>query len=420
MPHLYLRFNAAAEADEDGFAARLTWLARAEDGASREGEVTIAELPALVTEETPWATDPDNVTVFVPVAETLALTREVPGRNAAQLRRAAPYAVEEFIAEDIDTMHVACGALARGEPVRCLVTPRQRLEAWLACLATAGIEPGCLTADALALPADDPESVVVLLEDDQALVRAGTQVAAVDQVNLPQAVAAIVPESTSAERPRLRQFNGAMAPADAGAAGFLPDRVETVPLSGSVLEFLAAPERLRSAPPINLLQGDFAVQRRPGGAWTHWRPAAALAAIGLALTLALWGAEGVWANQRAATLREESRQIYKELFPDSRARGNPARLMRRRLGQTPMTADFHRLLVELGAALENGGFYELNSIAFADRSVLLVDMVVADYDMLEGLRDALRQRGLGFEVGSSEKEEQGRVRASLRIGGGSA
>ena len=52
--------------------------------------------------------------------------------------------------------------------------------------------------------------------------------------------------------------------------------------------------------------------------------------------------------------------------------------------------------------------------------MLLVDMVVADYDMLEGLRDALRQRGLGFEVGSSEKEEQGRVRASLRIGGGSA
>lgn len=424
MPHLYLRFTGPVRVDGDGVDGgvdgELDWLMREDDGTRREGRVAASALAELVGEDD-WPSDPGNVTAFVPVAETLAITCPVPGRNVAQLRGAARYAVEEYLTEDIDAMHVACGRLARGEPVRCLVAPVARMQAWLACLAAADLEPGLLTADAMALPAAaeggdaDADVVSVLFEDGAALVRAGDQVANVDMANVPAAIAAIRAAAGEGALTHLRQFGGALPDAAVQAAGFAADSVDAVAVDGPVLGFLADQQHAPAAAPVNLLQGDFAVKRRPGGAWAHWRPAAMLAGVAGALVLALWTAQGVWAGHRADTLRDEARQLYREVFDTERVPGPPATLMRRRLGQAPAeTAGFHVLLGELGAALGATGAFELSSLTFAERNGLVADVLVADYDAVETLQNALAQRGLTVEVGSAEQQE-GRVRTSLRI-----
>ena len=421
MPHLHLRFRGRAQAHDDGVEADLEWHVYDNDGSRREGRTTASALAELLA-DAPWTADPANVTVLVPVAETLAITCEVPGRNAAAQRSAARYAVEEFLTEDIDAMHVACGTSARGQPVRCLATPRERMETWLACLAAANIEPGIMTADAMMLPSE-AASVSVLLEGDEALVRSGDQVASVDADNLVAALASIRAGLDAEEAPALRQFNGALATVDVQAAGFSPEAAQQAPevaLEGGVLGFLADQQHAAAAAPVNLLQEDFAVKRKRAGAWAHWRPAAALAGVGLAIALALATAEGVWAGLRADAKREEARTLYREIFDTERAPGSPALLMRRRLGQAvATTAGFHRLLGELGSALGGAGQYELRSLSFAERNGLVAEVLVRDYDAVEALQQALRERGLTVEVGSSE-QQQGRVRTSIRIAGGSA
>ena len=420
MPHLHLRFIGRAQAHDDGVDADLEWLVRENDGTRREGRVTASALAELLA-DADWATDPANVTALVPVGETLAITCQVPGRNAAQMKSAARYAVEEFLTEDIDTMHVACGALARGQPVRCLATPRERMRTWLACLAQADIEPGLLTADAMALPSD-AGGVSVLFDGDAALVRAGDQVAHVDADNLAAALAAIRSGWDEEEAPALRQINGALPEADARAMGFSVEATdveaaEPVPVQGAVLGFLADQDHAAGAAPVNLLQDDFAVKRKPGGAWAHWRPAAALAGLALALVLALWSAEGVWAGLRADAQRTEARELYREIFDAERAPSSPAFVMRRRLGQAvTTTAGFHRLFGELGTALDGVGQYELRSVSFAERNGLVAEVLVGDYDAVETLQRSLRERGLTVEVGSSEQQQE-RVRTSLRIAG---
>lgn len=414
MPHLYLRFTGRAHAQDEAVDGNLEWLVRDNDGSRREGRTTASGLAELLA-GADWATDPANVTALVPVAETLAITCQVPGRSAAQLKSAARYAVEEFLTEDIDTMHVACGALARGQPVRCLATPRERMRTWLACLALADIEPGMMTADAMALPSDTG-SVAVLFDGDEALVRAGDQVANVDADNVAAAIAAIRSEMDEDAAPGLRQFNGALSEAQVQAAGFSSATAEHVPAEGSVLGFLVDQVHAPGAA-VNLLQDDFAVKRKPGGAWAHWRPAAALAGMALALVLALWSAEGVWAGLRADAQRAEARQLYRDIFDTERAPSSPALVMRRRLGQAvTTTAGFHRLFGELGAALGGVGQYELRSISFAERNGLVAEVLVADYDAVETLQQALRQRGLTVEIGSSE-QQQDRVRTSIRVAG---
>ena len=415
MPHLHLRFTGPAHAQDDGADADLEWLVRENDGTCREGRTTASALAELLA-DADWATDPANVTALVPVGETLAITCQVPGRSAAQIKSAARYAVEEFLTEDIDTMHVACGALARGQPVRCLATPKERMRTWLACLAQADIEPGLMTADAMALPSD-AGGVSVLFDGDAALVRAGDQVANVDVENVAAAIAAIRSEMDEEASPTLRQFNGALSAADTQAAGFSPATTEPAPAADSVLGFLVDQDLGAEAAPVNLLQDDFAVKRKSGGAWAHWRPAAALAGMTLALVSALWSAEGVWAGWQADAQRVEARALYREIFDAERAPSTPALVMRRRLGQTvTSTAGFHSLFGELGTALGGSGQYELRSVSFAERNGLVAEVLVPDYDAVETLQQSLRERGLTVEIGSSEQQDD-RVRTSLRIAG---
>lgn len=412
MGRLLLRFVPHGRDDAERV---VEWLVRDDDGEASEGRATAGELAERVAALPPWVADPANVTAFVPAAETLAVTCDVPGRNPAQLLRAAPYAVEEFITEDIETMHVACGALTRGAPVRCLVASQAAMRGWLEWLDAAGLEPGVLTADAAALPGGK-DAATVLIEGDHALLRGAGEIAEVDADNLPTALAALREAWGDDEpAPTLRLLGTGSTPEMFAAARF---DVERTPMPGSVLAVLdegmeGAADA--AAAPINLLQGNFAAKRAAGDLWGQWRGAAALAGVAVALVLALTFAEGVWAGRQADALRADARDLYRDLFATDRAPGRPARLMRARLGQAPADGlGFHRLMGELGGALEGGGTAELHSVSFSGRNGLVAELLVADYDTVERLQTDLTGRGLIAEIGSSEQRE-GRVRASLRI-----
>ena len=412
MLRLFVRFTSPVDGAEE--EAQVDWLLRDDaDGNQAQGRTDGAGLAALVADDAPWATDPARVVAFVPTAEVVALRCEVPGRTAAQLRRAARYAVEPFVTEDIETMHVACGALSRHEPVRCLVTPRAAMHAWLDLLGDAGIAPGCMTPEAMALSADT-NTIAVLFDGDDALVRAGDQLASIDAANLAAALTSLRADLDDADGVMLCQINGSLSAVDLRAAGFAIEDVEEVGSHGSVLADLASAFDARLA--IDLLQGEFTVKRRAGGAWARWRPAAVLAGAWLVLGLLVAVAQGFWANHRADGYRAEAVALYRDIYGVDRAPGNPATRMRVRLGQAPETRlGFHRLLGHLGVALSDlSGKYELRSVSYNERSGFGADVLVADYDVLDELKAALGARGVDLEIVSAEQHED-RARASIRI-----
>ena len=415
MPRLFIRFDGAlVRTDADAFDVETDWLVCDDAGSmTAQGRTDGNDLAAVVAREAPWATDSTRVVVFVPTAEVVGLRCDVPGRSAAQLRRAARYAVEPFIAEDIDTMHVACGALARHEPVRCLVVPRRTMTDWLKCLTSVGIAPGYITPDAMALPSV-PNGVTVLYDGDSALVRTTDEIASIDLANLGPTLETLRSGFDESASPMLRQVNGTLSEVELRAGGFAAAEVHDVPVEDSLLAFLAASFELGDA--IDLLQGEFTVKRRATGAWMRWRPAAALAAGWLALAAVITGAQGFWANQRADGYREQAIALYREIYGVERAPGNPATRMRVRLGQAPETRlGFQRVLGYLGVALsELSERYELRSVSYNERSGFGADVVVADYEVLDQLKLALGRQGLDLEIVSAEQHED-RARASIRI-----
>ena len=409
MSRLFLRFDSSPTMAD----SHVQWLARDDDGAVQAQGIARTDQLAEQAELAPWLGDSSGIAVFVPMAEALALSCKIPGRNVEQMRRAAPYAVEEFITDDISDMHVACATVVRNEPVRCLVAPRDTIHAYLETLAAAGITPSYMTADAMALPAQR-NSVTALYEGQgTVLLRTFEQAACVDEPNLDATLAAIRYEMEDEEEPAMLVVNAAGAHARRPLA-FMSSLVEQVQVDGSSLDYLASVFDEHQA--INLLQGDFAVKRRGAGAWKRWRSVAAAVGAWGAIALVLLAARSFWADMRADALRRSAEQLYKDIYQVERVPGNPAIRMRSRMGQTPVQATgFHHLLANLGLSLQDiPGAYELERLTYNDRSGLGADVIVPGYETLATLQDALAERGFVLDVASAEQQDQ-RTRATLRV-----
>jgi general secretion pathway protein L len=118
------------------------------------------------------ATPTRRVCVVVPGTDVALAEPEIPARSGVKPQQLVPYALEEQLAEDIDVLHFAIGKRT-GDSNRTpvAVVARTLMDAWLAELRVAGIEPECLYADSELLP-ENPGQAVALLEADTVCVRA--------------------------------------------------------------------------------------------------------------------------------------------------------------------------------------------------------------------------------------------------------
>src|SRR5512137_658002 len=102
--------------------------------------------------------------VLVPGSDVLLAEPELPAKSGIRLQQLVPYALEEQLADNIDELHFALGRRAADSnrtPVA--VVAHELMNAWLAELRAAGLEPDCLYADSELLPAN-PGQAVALLE----------------------------------------------------------------------------------------------------------------------------------------------------------------------------------------------------------------------------------------------------------------
>lgn len=412
---LFLRPTTPASHTEAGWRIHVQWLARDAAGAvMAQGEADADALATLAQES--WAGEVNDIVLLVPVEHTTWLSPAVPGRSVSQIRRALPFAAEEFLAQDIETMHLAHAPIRAGRPVRCAVMDDALLSQWLACLANAGLAPNHAVPDAGLLPMG-PAEVSVMFDGAEALVRTPEHMARVDAQLLGDVLPVAFDAIGSAGGEPTLTLIGTAADADVGAD--LPrDRVRRVALpEAGALAYLTA----RFAPaavPLNLLQGHYRpVRRRTAGQPARWRGIAALAALWAAVFVGGALAEGVWAERRAAALGAEAVMLYQRVYPDERPAADVHREMRRRIGQVDDSPpQFQVLLGRLAAGIgRDARGAELKSLSFNEtRAELATELQLAGYAELDRLTARLTEEGLAVDIGSAE-EREGRVHARLRL-----
>jgi len=409
MPKLFLKLETPARRDEEGYHLDVAWQIRENDNAVRADGVTdFRGLSDLIDPGSDWLNDPANIVVFVPAERVLSLRCEVPGRSTGQIRRALPFVVEEFVATDIEAMHLAHGPIRRGEPVPVSLIDRPLLEDWLEALAALGIKPGELLSEAELMPITDG-GATLLFDGDEVIVRTADQTASIDRDNLLLAL------GTGGLR-KLTLINGSLTDMERGQ---LPPELDVETVEGHaesafecLIEWWA-----EGVAALNLLQGPYAPRKTRSPGLERWRAVAVLAGVWLALALVGLTTQAFWASTRADALEAQSNDLYREIYPGEQRIINVRRQMQQKLGERVDGGgvSFTDYVGYLAQGIDrNASILSLNYTE--SRNELGADLLLKNYDELERMKQRLGQLGVGVEITSAEQQDTG-VRARLRLKG---
>lgn len=247
-----------------------------------------------------------RVVGFIPGADVHLTCMELPARQRSKALLAAPFALEDQLADDVDALHFAIGSKQpSGWPLAAI--RQSTLAAYVERLAQYGVRADALIPDLLALPVPGDEQMVLLVEAQDVLLRTSAyQGLSCLRDDLPLCLQLSDPDKQRTLRvivPRNQTFDPST----------LDATVE--PLSGfsDPLEVLLQNYTPETA--INLLQGDFA-PGQDGIKWLKpWLPTAALlAGVGL-MGAALYGVQAHQLKQQVRSQTAANQKRYQQIFP---------------------------------------------------------------------------------------------------------
>ena len=304
---LVIRLRAADEAPA-------SWLVVDENGARSGPLVNGPVADALNLAAT------RRVVLLLPGSDVTLAEPELPLRGGARLAQVVPYALEEQLASDVDTLHFAVGTRgtgAAGTPVA--IVSRSLMQRWHDQCEAAGITADAAYSDAAAVPGS-PGGCTLLLDETLLYVRRADALPFVlDAAPLPEVLDSLLPPPEDGAEPgehvsfycsaadyeRHRDVIEGLRPRTATLqVKLLPD---------GPLPLMAA--QAAGGAGVNLLQGAFAPRSTLGTRFKEWRLPAALAA-GTALLFVANQGLGWWQARKAEqALDMQIAEVFAQILP---------------------------------------------------------------------------------------------------------
>jgi general secretion pathway protein L len=347
-----------------------------------------------------------KVALLVPAGEVSFFQATLPAGNESRLLQLAPYALEDQLSQDVDTLHFAVGTRdSTTGAVPVAVMERARLERCLARAAQLQIIPHAVFAESDLAPVL-PGHVTMLVTGDQLLLRDDTARPLVLPAADPLLALEMLPDSGgNLPQVNLTVFVG---PGDwqnySHVIEPLRERVGSFKVqlnSGGVLAQLA--QGLVHGAPLNLLQGALRPRSTSQSSWRAWRWVAGLAAALLVLHTAgsLWQLRQL--RRTGTELDGAITQLYQSIFPGQPIGREPRRALEKRLaalaGSGGSQGEFMNLLAAVAAAKQNVPIAQLESLTFKPGSLQL-KLTAPDASALDQFNQALRAGGLKADLKS--------------------
>ena len=357
-----------------------------------------------------------RVTVLVPSAEVLLTRVKLPVKNRQRLLRAIPYALEDQLAEDVETLHFALGRREEDGAIGVAVVSRAQMDGWIEELSSAGIVADAFVPEVLAVPWS-PESWSVLPMGDDVLVRTSDQEGfAVEAANAGSWLSAALEEAEDDAPAVIHVF--ARQEAVTGLEPFGADRLRYED-GRAPMAWLS--HGIGNRVPLNLQQGPYGRQEKLGSYFRPWRPVAALLAVWAVLQGAGVVVDGIRLEQEHDALGAQVTEVFRSTFPEVKRVVNARVQMERGLADLrkrhgSLQEDFLRLLVGGTAALRQVNGIEVKRMRYQNGRLDL-ELVLADMSGLDPLRQALQAQGsLEANIVSAASRE-GVVEGKIRITG---
>ena len=375
--------------------------------ATQIGQGTLAEFAALA--------EGAAVVVLAPASRLLCLSTPMPSLSGARLQQALPFALEEQLAEEVESLHFVAGPRTGDGQQTALVVAKQDMQQWLALLTAHGIRPQRMLHEGLALPWQEG-SWSLCLEDEQALLRTGpADVAVLPITDWPGWLALAWPRRREGVQ-QLAIYDARQNPLEVDARE-LPDGVviSQYQVSAPILRHMLT--ELEHTPAINLLSGEFSSRERLSKLWRPWRTAAALLGIWLLLQGTLAFSQYQQLKQQDEALYQAIIETYRKAFPDAVNIVHPRLQMERHLEQLRASggqSTFVNLLNTTGPLLADRQQIQLGNLRYR-QGELELELVLNTMAQLETLQTQLSERGLQVENrGATTRNEQLEVRLVIR------
>ena len=340
--------------------------------------------------------------ILVAPSEAVTLHRlALPSRKRSTWARAVPFALEDYLVEDIETLHFALGGAVDGGYLPVAVVDRILLSAWLETCDQAGLTPAAVVPDSLLLPWQNDEWSV-LLEARRALVRTGRwEGFATERDNLALLLAQALAEAGETKPRRLRVWGAPATELAETGVELSPEDTPSEPLALFASGY-------QPATVLNLLQGGYSRQAHWGRWLRPWRAAAALA--GMALLVQIAGqVYDHWRLQREVTaLRTEIERTFKDALPEATRIVNPKVQMETRLRELAPSggSGFLELLYQGAQPLAHFPNVTLRGLGYRDGQLDLA-LEGGDPAVLDRLRQQFeRQPGLRMDMRTTQREGQ--------------
>lgn len=357
-----------------------------------------------------------RLVVMLPSTDITLTSIELPAHlqtaPQARLQQAIPYLLEERLAEDVETLHIAVSKKRMGAQLPVVIASRARIDAWMKPFNDRQITPAVLVPDILCLPLveDAPQPVwSVMLEGSHASVRTGPSAGFSCETEMLADYLAL------AEPPQ--DFRLQVYPVEHAE---LPEFKHAVQTSASVangLEYLVRGyDDNRST---NLLQGDYASTPDYLNWFQPWRFTAALLAAWLVLGTLTLVVEHLRLKHELRGLEATAETAFRAAFPqvtrivDLRTQAQQQLAVLKRAGGGG--GGFLVLLQGSSQVLSRSSNVQVQEIQFREGALQLA-LLADDTQALDSLQQGFGQQpGLQFQVESANATSDGvQIRAAIK------
>ena len=371
-----------------------------------------------------------EVIVLVPSAEVLTTSVDLPIRGGAKLQAALPYALEEYLADDVDKLHFAAGPRRASGKTPVSVVNHERIAEWIELLAGADIHASSMVADSYGL-ARIPGTISVLLVENQVFINDGGDIELVMQdVSPGDALAAIGAlddgsksegaEEAEAPPPRHVLVYCEAEDEERYQHDWIAMReelgsVDVKLLADGVMPRLAA--TVATGAGINLLQGVYGAKKEYGSLFRQWKYAAILLlALGV-IGIAAKATDYYVLLRQEAELQQIFNTEYRQILPGAPDTADPARViesLKRRVGTVTSTPVFLQSMEHLSRAMQQNPEASIEAISYR-AGVVDIRVTAPNVAMLDNIERAVDQNGQFQATIQSTDQDGDKVSSRMQI-----
>lgn len=344
----------------------------------------------------------------------------LPTQNMQKMLKAVPYAIEEFIAEDIDDFHFVIAKNKHNHSTAVVGIDKTTLQNIVQVFQDAHINIEKIIPDTLCLAATDKQWVCLSYHEDIYLQTDALNGMVYSHDVLPYVLANKLKAERQAIPEKILLFNEQDNPAALEKINIDNNDIETINVVYNTHPLVVFCGHYKQALPLNLLQHNFKPKRKSSGYWHPWRLAASLTAVWLILNLSVTGFQYIQLQDENNISKAQIERIYKKAFPQSRKIVNPRVQMEQKLKELKGSSGSSNsgllfiLAESFGTLNQDKTNITLQSLTFRNNR-MDVELDSTNLQAIENLNKNLNNNSkIKSEITSSSSEKD-KVKGNLRI-----